>query len=159
MADMSAMSAMSMSTMGAHERQVWETLEAVGEVAWFLLLLQFYLFLPLLVHERTDKHTCEYRLYIIELEFWIRNFILKRAGLIVQLSFCHVYLESKKFHYKDWREEILTEIVEIWLAAKFEDIKRGKLLKLCVLLWICGKVKSPEGEQEKCGFYNIHANV
>ena len=97
-------------------------------------LLQFYLFLPLLVHERTDKHTCEYRLYIIELEFWIRNFILKRAGLIVQLSFCHVYLESKKIHYKDWREEILTEIVEIWLAAKFEDIKRGKLLKLCVLL-------------------------
>ena len=33
MADMSAMSAMSMSTMGGHERQVWETLVAVGEVA------------------------------------------------------------------------------------------------------------------------------
>ena len=33
MADISTMAAMSMSTMGAHERQVWETLEAVGEVA------------------------------------------------------------------------------------------------------------------------------
>ena len=33
MADVFTMSAISMSTMGAHERQVWETLEAVGEVA------------------------------------------------------------------------------------------------------------------------------